>query len=324
MHRRRPDPRGDHVRRRRASWPSPPSTSRTSTPPTRTSKFDGLAGAIVGNLKSPDILALEEVQDNNGPTNDAMVAAGADATQQLITAIQAAGGPTYQFRQIDPVDDQDGGEPGGNIRVGFLFRTDRGLSFVDRPGGGSTTPNTVVVRRGAVPQLLFSPGRIDPTNPAFTSSRKPLAGEFVVQRPPRCSWSPTTSTPRAATSRCSGASSRRSAASRGAAPAAGPESSTTSSSIILAVDARRNVVVLGDLNDFEFSTPLSDLKDGGLTTLIETLPPNERYTYVFEGNSQALDHILVSDNLFEHAASATTWSTSTPSSPTRPATTIRR
>ena len=34
-----------------------------------------------------------------------------------------------------------------------------------------------------------------------------------------------------------------------------------------------------------------------LTTLIETLPPSERYTYVFEGNSQALDHMLVSDEL---------------------------
>ena len=32
--------------------------------------------------------------------------------QQLIAAIQAAGGPTYQFRQIDPVDDQDGGAAG--------------------------------------------------------------------------------------------------------------------------------------------------------------------------------------------------------------------
>jgi len=26
------------------------------------------------------------------------------------------------------------GAPGGNIRVGYIFRTDRGLAFVDRPG----------------------------------------------------------------------------------------------------------------------------------------------------------------------------------------------
>ena len=35
-----------------------------------------------------------------------------------------------------------------------------------------------------------------------------------------------------------------------------------------------------------------------LHDLIDTLPLNERYSYVFEGNSQALDHILVSGPLF--------------------------
>jgi uncharacterized protein len=68
----------------------------------------------------------------------------------------AAGGPAYQYRQLDPVDDQDGGEPGGNIRVGFLFRTDRGLSFVDRPGGTSTTATTVVSHPSG-PRLSFRP-----------------------------------------------------------------------------------------------------------------------------------------------------------------------
>src|SRR5262249_17644298 len=32
----------------------------------------------------------------------------------------------------------------------------------------------------------------------------------------------------------------------------------------------------------------------GLTTLIDTLPAEERYTYVFDGNSQVLDHVLAS------------------------------
>ena len=35
----------------------------------------------------------------------------------------------------------------------------------------------------------------------------------------------------------------------------------------------------------------------GLTALIETLPANERYSYVYEGNSQTLDHLLVSAGL---------------------------
>ena len=52
----------------------------------------------------------------------------------LIAAIAAGGGPTYQYRQIDPVAHQDGGAPGGNIRQGFLYRTDRGLAFVEPAG----------------------------------------------------------------------------------------------------------------------------------------------------------------------------------------------
>jgi predicted extracellular nuclease len=94
---------------------------------------------------------------------------------KLIAAIQAAGGPAYSYTQINPDNNQDGGEPGGNIRQVFLYRTDRGLAFVDAPGATSTTPNTVV----AGPHLQFSPGRIDPTNPAFNASRKPLAAEFT-------------------------------------------------------------------------------------------------------------------------------------------------
>src|SRR5439155_1342012 len=76
---------------------------------------------------------------------------------------------------------QAGGGPGGNIRQIFRFRTDRRLSFVDRPGGDSTTP-TIVTSASGTPQLSFSPGRIDPTNTAWDSSRKPLAAEFLFDR----------------------------------------------------------------------------------------------------------------------------------------------
>jgi len=95
----------------------------------------------------------------------------------LIASIQAAGGPTYEFRRVNPSDDQDGGEPGGNIQVGFLFNPAR-VQFVDRPGATSTS-STSINNIGGKPQLSASPGRIDPTNTAFSSSRKPLVGEFV-------------------------------------------------------------------------------------------------------------------------------------------------
>lgn len=64
---------------------------------------------------------------------------------------------------------------------------------------------------------------------------------------------------------------------------------------LLAADRNAKTVVLGDLNDYEFSRTVTTLTDGKvLKPLITTLPAAERYTYVYDGNSQTLDHILTS------------------------------
>ncbi|HSV66803.1 MAG TPA: lamin tail domain-containing protein [Mycobacteriales bacterium] len=259
-------------------------------------KFDTLAGTIVRNLAAPDLVALEEIQDNTGPVNDGVVAAD-QTLRKLVDAITAAGGPAYQWREIDPTDGTDGGQPGGNIRQALLFRTDRGLSFVDRPGGDALTPASVVTSHGR-PQLSVSPGRIDPTNAAWTTSRKPLVGElrwwglplFVVanhfnskggddplfgHRQPPVFPSETQRHQQAAAVR-----------------------SFVDS--ILAVQSDANVVVLGDINDFDFSETTNILVGTGATALTDlprTLPVAERYTYDFEGNSEVLDHILISRGL---------------------------
>jgi predicted extracellular nuclease len=264
------------------------------------SKFERLADIFVDNLRSPDIVSVEEVQDNNGTMNNGVTDASA-TWSMLIAAIQAAGGPVYQYRQIDPVNNADGGVPGGNIRVGFLFRTDRGVEFIDRPGGDSTT-ETEVVDHPSGPRLSISPGRVDPANDAWSDPepvRKPLVGEFRAKgqklfvianhwksksgddplfgrfQPPKLVTEP-----------------QRTA-----------EAAVVKDFVddILGADPFANVIVLGDLNDFEFSAPLTALEGGGdLHTLIESLPQSERYSYVFEGNAQTLDHIVVSENLFSH------------------------
>ena len=85
-------------------------------------------------MKAPDLIVIEEVQDNNG-TGTGVVAVN-EVWAKLIQTLQTVGGITYQYQQIDPQDGTDGGAPNGNIRVGFLYRTDRGLAFVPRTGGG--------------------------------------------------------------------------------------------------------------------------------------------------------------------------------------------
>jgi uncharacterized protein len=260
-------------------------------------KFATLASQIVNNLRSPDIIGMTEIQDNNGATNDAVVDSSV-TLQTLITAISAAGGPAYSFRLINPTDDQDGGEPGGNIRVGFLYNPAR-VAFVDRAGGTATSATTVV-NAGGVAQLSASPGRIDPTNPAFNSSRKPLVGEFLFNG----------RTVFAIVNHFNSKGGDNSLMGRYQPTVRSSEVQRTQQATIVAnfvqslitTDPKANVVVLGDLNDYEYSPALTILKNAGLTDLIEGLPANERYTYVFEGNSQALDHIMVSANLMAKAA----------------------
>jgi predicted extracellular nuclease len=261
-------------------------------------KFDHLASLIVNNLQAPDVLGIEEVQDNDGVaggTNSPVVDASVPWSR-LIAAITAAGGPTYDYRQIDPVAHQDGGAPGGNIRVGFLFRSDRGVRFVDRPGGSPTTETTVVGRQNH-PELSSSPGRIgtqanDPGE-AFFETRKSLAAEFDVR------------------GRKVFAIVNHFSSKGDDQPLFGPNQPPTRFSedfrhgqaqivndlvdAILAKDKNANIVVLGDINDFEFSETTSILEGGVLTSLMDFLPAEERYSYVFEGNSQTLDQILLSN-----------------------------
>ncbi|GGK28601.1 hypothetical protein GCM10010124_21640 [Pilimelia terevasa] len=251
-------------------------------------KFNRLATGIVTHLRSPDIVALEEVQDDNGAANDAVVSA-AETYRRLIAAVTAAGGPAYAYRQIDPVDDADGGEPGGNIRVGFLYNPAR-VRHEDRAGGGPTTAVTVVADGGA--RLSHSPGRVAPTDPAWANSRKPLAAEFTFGGR------------RVIVVACHFASkggdqplsARVQPPARPSEQQRGAQAATLRRFVdsVLAVPGDTRLAVVGDLNDFAFSPTLATLTAGGaLRNLADTLPAAERYTYVYQGNSQALDHTLI-------------------------------
>ncbi|MFJ9925428.1 endonuclease/exonuclease/phosphatase family protein [Streptomyces misionensis] len=252
--------------------------------------FDQHAAAIVHNLQSPDIVSLEEIQDDNGATDDGTVDASV-TVNKLIDAIVAAGGPRYDWRAIDPVNDQDGGEPGGNIRQVFLFNPER-VSFVDRAGGDSTTAVGVTKVHGKA-ELTASPGRIDPADAAWQNSRKPLVGQFVFRgktvfvianhlvskggdQPLTGQYQPVT----------------RSSENQRHAQAVEVNAFVKD---ILKVQKNANVLAVGDMNDFEFSGTAKILEgDGELWSAIKSLPASERYTYDYQGNAQVLDQILIS------------------------------
>jgi hypothetical protein len=79
---------------------------------------------------------------------------------------------------------------------------------------------------------------------------------------------------------------------------------------ILDADPDALVMVAGDLNDFPFGEPgegadhplaILEGMDGGLplVNLVNLEKDDERFTYVYDGNSQVLDHMLVSPALWD-------------------------
>ncbi|MPY63062.1 endonuclease/exonuclease/phosphatase family protein [Streptomyces spongiae] len=255
--------------------------------------FADHAHAIVNNLQSPDIVALEEIQDNNGATNDGTVAAD-QTVKKLVDAIKAAGGPAYEWRSIDPVDLADGGEPGGNIRQVFLFNPER-VSFTDRAGGDATTAVGVTKVRGKA-QLTVSPGRIDPANDAWKNSRKPLVGEFTFRG----------KTVFLIANHFASKGGDQALHAQYQPPTRSSETQrhlqatavNTFVKEVLAAQKNADVIALGDINDFEFSDTVGLLEDGGaLWSAIKSLPKSERYTYDYQGNSQVLDQILISPSI---------------------------
>ncbi|MEU2113173.1 endonuclease/exonuclease/phosphatase family protein [Streptomyces sp. NPDC019507] len=256
-------------------------------------KFDALARAVVDNLATPDIIALEEIQDNTGAKNDGVVAA--DQTVRKFTeAIIAAGGPAYDFRSVDPEDSKDGGQPGGNIRQVFLFNPER-VSFTDRAGGTATAATGVVREKGRA-ALTLSPGRVDPANAAWENSRKPLAGEFVFRG--RTVF--VVANHFGSKGGDEGLTSHHQPPARSSEAQRLLQAQTVNAFVKDILKAQRNadVVVLGDINDFEFSETTKALTAGGaLYPAITSLPRAERYSYVYQGNSQVLDQILTSPSI---------------------------
>jgi uncharacterized protein len=254
--------------------------------PSDGSRFGKIANLIVKNLKSPDILGLTEIQDNNGNVDDAVV----DASQTykaLIQAITDAGGPAYSFIDIAPEDDQDGGEPGGNIRPGFIYQANR-VTLVPGTKGTATQAVTVVNRPTGV-NLSLNPGRIQPGDLAFSDSRKPLVAKFTFQNQPLF------------------VITNHFASKRGGA-ATDPKREQQAKLVndftqqLLSQDAKANIVVMGDINDTPGSATLTGLKGNELTSLTESLPKSDQFTFKFSGKLQQIDYILVSQNLKTQAA----------------------
>lgn len=222
-----------------------------------------IAGHIVHHLNAPDIVALQEIQDNDGAERTDTTEA--DITlKELIARIRAVGGPDYRFVERAPAADADGGQPGGNIRNAYLYRADR-----------------VGLVEGSVDRL--------DDGESFDEARKPLSARFrfnhhsirLINVHLSSKWG---SSPLFGTQQPiidGGADGRR----------------AQTDYLAGEVDAGSDTLILGDFNDFYFAPPLKRLAGAGLVNLHETLPANQRFTYIYQGNAQTLDHVVATPGL---------------------------
>jgi predicted extracellular nuclease len=68
-----------------------------------------------------------------------------------------------------------------------------------------------------------------------------------------------------------------------------------------------DTLIIGDLNAYMLEEPLSALKSAGFTNLAEHASGLDAYSFVFDGQSGALDHALASSSLTAQVAAVVEW-----------------
>lgn len=249
------------------------------------SKFKGIARHIVNNLSAPDVLVLHEVMDDSGSLDDGVVSA--DKTiKKLINSIIDVGGPLYNYSDPVPLNNQDGGIEGGNIRSILLYRADNGI-LLEKP---LATPNEY----GYDTDGFFvnqNPIIIGQSSRDFLNTRKPSiwlmsqnGTQFIVVGIHLTSQG--ASTPEWGR----------------AQPPLRPEemkrnrqASAIHDYLVDILDVKRNMPILiaGDMNDVPWSNTLSKLKGESFTDLSNFENENERFSYIYYGNAEQLDYLLI-------------------------------
>ncbi|AFZ44988.1 Endonuclease/exonuclease/phosphatase [Halothece sp. PCC 7418] len=259
-------------------------------------QFDAIAQQITNNLNTPDIIALQEIQDNDG-AEITEVSAADQTLQTLADAIADAGGPNYEFIDtpglVPAFENEDGeivrptgGQPGGNIRNAFLYNPER-VDLVEDSVEPLTDPQDQAQNEdnpffgGRIPlsaTFEFNGEQITLVNNHF-SSKGGSSPIFGVEQPFE---------ERQEEVEVNGSLDERTRQANAVKDYVDE---------ILNENPNANVVALGDLNEFEFVSPVDEILGSSLNNLTDNFAENERYSFIFQGNSQSLDHILVSDNL---------------------------
>ncbi|MGB0454083.1 MAG: 5'-nucleotidase C-terminal domain-containing protein [Bacteriovoracaceae bacterium] len=249
-----------------------------------------VAESISNRLKCPDILTLVEIQDFNGP--DFSGTSSAEATlSKLLGELTCE---NYDYINIDPVNHNEGGQPGGNIRVAMMYNKSK-VKFIYRNAENGTAEAKVMANGS----LNNNPGRVFPHHKAFYRTRKSLVAEFEFK------------------GKKVFVIGNHFNSKLGDSPNFGANQPVVKKSeekrMLMAKKVNEfiryieknspdaHIVAVGDFNDYYDSQPMKQLENTVLDNLIYLLPKNERYTTNFQGNSQSLDYIFANKKLMERS-----------------------
>lgn len=263
-----------------------------------------IAKQIVNKLNAPDLVALVEIQDNDGP-GQTNIQDATKTLELLVSEIAKAGGPNYKYLNIDPQPgNKEGGQPHANIRPAFLYNPEK-LKLAESETGEASSPEEEIELINDSGKLKFkqNPSRfgLSLQGSSFKSTRLPLVGQFEILKGEGAGEKITFI-------------NNHLSSKGGDTPIIGPyhpqvrksEAKRHEQAKAIAglvnkmkeINPDEHIVVMGDLNDYEFSETLGILtSEASLANLIEKLPENARSSYSYQGNSQVLDHILVSPSL---------------------------
>lgn len=267
------------------------------TPDQRAKEF---ADHFINKLKAPDVICLIEIQDDNANKDDNVVSAQ-QTLNLLIGKIAAISGPAYKSVNIDPAKKQDGGAPDANIRCCYLYRDDR-IELVPDSDSDLTNSDftTVAAIEADGSKLTQNPARIGVGDTSFNNCRKSLVAHFKFKGSLNGGKDFFVINNHLTSKRGDGKIWGAQQPVVRASEENRWKQADAITAFINSVKAKRSdarIISVGDYNDFWFSDTIAKVKAAGMKNAIESLPANERYTYVYDGHSQTLDNILVTNNI---------------------------
>jgi predicted extracellular nuclease len=312
---------------------SPPFDYVPATEAAYLEHLDGVSAQITGALHSPDLLLIQEAEDQDictvtagegspeppgvqsaaltcGDTNNAD--GKADALQELALAIAASGGPTY-----DTAYDRDGADARGIVSA-FLYRTDR-LSLA-APASVLTAEPAVSYRTAGLAYNtdVSNPKSLNALLPSDVDTSTGVDGSNVYTRAPQVARFTVAARPGSAEGLTLWAVSNHFSSTPDARVGQRREQAAYGAAIVQAIqafDPAARIVYGGDLNVFprpddpiartDTDTPsdqLGPLYNAGLHNLWEVLAadvPGSAYSYEFQGQAQTLDHLWVTGPLYD-------------------------